>query len=88
MKSDSVASGWTWLDDPGQAQITQDETDLRRAFARCFSGSDGQHVRQYLRRLFLDRRILPSGSDSQLWHLEGQRHAIAHILSMIDRGTH
>lgn len=88
MKVDSVASGWSWLEQPVQTDISHDEAVLCRAFARCFSGSDGQQVQQHLRRLILDRRISPNGSDAQLWHLEGQRHAIAHILNMIDRGSH
>lgn len=78
--------GWAWFEAPGDAR-DPDEIALCRAFARCFSGPDGQQVRDHLRRTMLDRRLAPSASNAELWHLEGQRNAIACLLAMIDRGA-
>ncbi|MGH6943926.1 MAG: hypothetical protein ACREH6_06880 [Geminicoccaceae bacterium] len=62
------------------------EADLCRAFARCFAGVDGELVIEHLTRLILERRLTPRASDAELWHLEGQRFAVAHILNMSARG--
>jgi hypothetical protein len=63
-----------------------DHEELCRAFARCFAGTDGQRVAEHLKRLILDRRLLPSASDAELWHAEGQRFAVAYVMSMAARG--
>ncbi|WP_133063878.1 Bbp19 family protein [Arboricoccus pini] len=60
--------------------------DLPVAFARCFSGTEGHQVLTALRRLYLERRLVPSARDAELWHLEGQRSVVAHIIAMIERG--
>jgi hypothetical protein len=86
MTSDREPRGWAWFEAPGDAQVDPDEVALYRAFARCFSGPDGLQVLDHLRRLMLDRRLAPSASHAELWHLEGQRSAIAHVLGMIERG--
>jgi hypothetical protein len=86
MDSDRESSGWAWFEDRKDAQPDADETTLCRAFGRCFSGSDGQQVLAHLRRRILDRRLGPSATDAELWHLEGQRGAIAYVVGMIERG--
>jgi hypothetical protein len=78
--------GWAWFEDPGDAEVDPNEVTLCRAFARCFSGPDGQQVQDHLKRLMLDRRLAPSATDAELWHLEGQRSAVAYMLGMIERG--
>jgi len=86
MSNDPQPKGWAWFDAPGDAQADPDEIALCKAFARCFAGRDGQQVLDHLRRLMLDRRLAPCASDAELWHLEGQRSAVAHVLGMIQRG--
>jgi hypothetical protein len=86
MTSSREPSGWAWFEAPGNAQVDPDEIALCKAFTRCFSGPDGQQVLDHLKRLMLDRRLAPSASHAELWHLEGQRAAIAHVLGMIERG--
>jgi hypothetical protein len=56
------------------------------AFTACFLTQSGQEVLVQLRRIFLDRRLPPSASTAELWHLEGQRSVVAYMLAMIDRG--
>jgi hypothetical protein len=86
MTSSRAPSGWAWFEEPGDARVETDEIELSRAFARCFAGADGQQVRDHLKRLMHDRRLAPSATNAELWHLEGQRSAIAHVLKMIERG--
>jgi hypothetical protein len=86
MTGDRAPSGWAWFEDRRGALADPSERALCLAFARCFAGADGQQVLDHLRRLTLDRRLAPSASNAELWHLEGQRNAIAYVLGMIERG--
>lgn len=85
MTGPSDEAGWGWFEPP-VATEEADQEDLCRAFARCFAGSDGQRVAEHLRRMLLDRRLLPSARDAELWHAEGQRSAVAYVLNMAARG--
>ena len=87
MNTDRAPVGWAWFEDRSDAPVDADDT-VCRAFARCFAGSDGHQVLDHLKRLILDRRLAPSATDAELWHLEGQRSAIAYVLGMIERGGH
>jgi hypothetical protein len=78
-------AGWSWFD-MAAARDEADQEELCRAFARCFAGADGERVTEHLKRLILDRRLLPSASDAELRHVEGQRFAVAYIMSMVARG--
>jgi hypothetical protein len=86
MIGDRAPNGWAWFEDRDEVPPDPSETTLCRAFARCFAGPDGQLVLDHLTRLILNRRLGPSASDAELWHLEGQRGAIAYVLGMIERG--
>ncbi|HEX5079171.1 MAG TPA: hypothetical protein VFV80_08470 [Geminicoccaceae bacterium] len=86
MDSDRQPSGWSWFEAREEASPDPGETSLCRAFARCFSGPEGQQALAHLRRRILDRRLGPSATDAELWYLEGQRGAIAYVLGMIERG--
>jgi hypothetical protein len=86
MIGDRAPKGWAWFEDRDDVPPDPGETTLCRAFARCFAGPDGQLVLDHLTRLILNRRLGPGASDAELWHLEGQRGAIAHVLGMIERG--
>jgi hypothetical protein len=81
-----LPAGWAWLE--AQAGDADDDRELARAFARCFSGSEGALALAHLRRVFLDRRLPPSASDAELRHLEGQRSVVAHVAALIERGRH
>lgn len=81
--------GWAWFDRPeGATSDPPDAPDpeLCRAFARCFSGADGERVMRHLERAMRDRRLPPQASDAELRHLEGQRYAVAYLSAMVDRG--
>lgn len=78
-------AGWGWFEPPAPSREA-DQEELCRAFARCFAGPDGRRVTEHLERLILDRRLLPSARDAELWHAEGQRSAVAYILNMAARG--
>jgi hypothetical protein len=86
MTGDRSPTGWAWFEDREDAPPDPVETTLCRAFARCFAGPDGQQVLDHLTRLILNRRLGPSATNAELWHLEGQRGAIAYVLGMIERG--
>jgi len=79
-------AGWSWFDMAAAASEEPDQEELCRTFARCFTGSDGERVSEHLKRVILERRLLPTASDAELRHLEGQRFAIAYIMSMVARG--
>ena len=86
MTDDRELVGWAWFEAHGSAPTDPAETELCRAFARCFAGSDGHLIMDHLKRVILDRRLPPSATDAELRHLEGQRSAIAHLLAMVERG--
>jgi hypothetical protein len=87
MPANGDPSGWAWFaHDARPAERSPDEIELCRAFGRCFAGADGRVVLEHLRRTVLERRLPPTASDAELRHLEGQRHAVAHIVAMVERG--
>ena len=56
------------------------------AFARCFSGRDGEVVLDHLKAITLRRAMGPDSSDAILRHMEGQRQLVAYILGLVARG--
>jgi hypothetical protein len=88
MPADSAPLGWAWFatNDTAAAYSGPGDRELRHAFARCFAGADGRVVLEHLKRLILERRLPPDASDAELRHLEGQRHAVAYIVAMVERG--
>lgn len=85
MSAEREQPGWAWFE-PADAAPADADAELCRAFARCLSGPDGERVMRHLERVMLDRRLPPQASDAQLRHLEGQRHAVAYIATMVARG--
>jgi hypothetical protein len=77
--------GWSWLEPP-QAKGDEARRQLARAFARVFSGPDGEAVLAHLRSLTIERCLGPDASDSLLRCLEGQRQLVHHILALAARG--
>lgn len=88
MPPDSAPSGWAWFaaHDAAPADPAPEHLELCRAFARCLAGADGRMVLDHLKRVVLDRRLPPNASDAELRHLEGQRYAVAYIVTMVERG--
>jgi len=78
--------GWAWFEE-NNTKVAPEEIALCRAFARALSGPDGKQIQDHLSRLVLGRRLAPNATNSELWHLEGQRSAIAYLLNMIERGS-
>lgn len=82
---DSGDPGWEWFE-RGAAAQADDLAELSRAFARCFSGRQGERVLAHLRRLTQERHLGPEASEATLRHLEGQRQLVAYIASLVRRG--
>jgi hypothetical protein len=81
----TVSEGGTWSDLEGVVQVDA-ARDMRRSYVRVFESNDGAAVLEELRRLFLEREALPTQSDAELRHLEGQRSLVRHILRQIEAG--
>jgi hypothetical protein len=86
MSTDRAPTGWAWFEGRDHLPPDPGDTTLCQAFSRCFAGPDGQQVLDHLTRMILNRRLGPGATDAELWHLEGQRGAIAYVLGMIERG--
>lgn len=83
--------GWAWFQPPRAAADEPDspsdaDAEIARAFARTFSGPDGEKTMAYLRTTTMERALGPQAPDATLRHLEGQRQLVAHILGLIERG--
>lgn len=55
------------------------EDEIRQAFVRCFITREGKIVLSFLRKITIERYLGPNASDTELRHLEGQRHLVKHI---------
>jgi len=86
----SGRDGWEGITEkPSLASDTSDmdaQGRLEFAFARSFSGDDGERVLSHLRAITLGRALGPEASDAALRHLDGQRCLYLHIETLIDRG--
>jgi hypothetical protein len=74
---------------PASAAPEADRPDaeaVARAFARCFSGADGQIALDHLRRVTFERVLAPEAGEAALRDLEGQRRLAAGLLALIRRG--
>lgn len=87
--------GWSWFERPASEQdvrmdvadgLPDADRDLRVAYARCFSGPDGEKVLAHLRALTLERAFGPDTPAQTLRHIEGQRQLVAYIIAQCRRG--
>jgi hypothetical protein len=81
--------GWDWFDAPCPPDALPEEDigrELAIAFARCFNSGPGARVLAHLRNMTQHRFYGPDAPDAALRHLEGQRHFVAYISAMIERG--
>jgi len=62
------------------------DRELRLAYARCFSGPDGEKVLKHLRAITLERALGPSATAEMLRHIEGQRQLVSYIAALAQRG--
>ena len=77
--------GWDWFG----ADHAIDESaldELAQAAARCLRGADGQRLLAHLRAITIERHLAPECSGRTLRHLEGQRHLVAYLDSLRQRG--
>ena len=77
--------GWDWFDG---ALAHQPETDRETllAYARCFSGTEGERVLNHLRAQTLERAMGPEAPNRLLRHVEGQRQLVTIIERLVHRG--
>lgn len=60
------------------------DTEIRKAFAKCFRTGEGRIVLSFLRRLTIERYLGPDATSDELRHLEGQRHLVKKIERLSD----
>ena len=85
--------GWSWFERGDETHASGTDPDLpdagrelRLAYARCFSGPEGEKVLSHLRALTLNRALGPDASAQTLRHVEGQRQLVAYVLAQCERG--
>lgn len=82
-------NGWDWFDAPAPVDeegYADGGRALGVAFARCFNTPAGKEVLAHLRNMTQYRFYGPDAPDAAVRHLEGQRHFVAYIGAMIERG--
>ena len=84
--SDAAVSGWAGLAEAAHAQAPEEARRAEIAFARCFSGDDGERALAHLRAITMERALGPGASDAAIRHLDAQRCLVLHIQSLIERG--
>jgi hypothetical protein len=60
--------------------------ELAAVFARLFRGEDGARALAHLKAITQERHLGPEASIARLRHLEGQRHLVHHIQSLVRLG--
>lgn len=81
-------NGWSWFE-PQEIETAEAETEIHetsRAFARAFAGKHGQTALDHLKLMTAGRFLGPDAPDAMLRHLEGQRHLVAYIEGLVERG--
>lgn len=59
---------------------------LAVAFTRAFATDAGQQVLAHLRAITVERALPPDTHDAALRHIEGQRHLVKYMETLIERG--
>jgi hypothetical protein len=81
---------WPWRPEdlivPAGGLENMSAEHIASAAARCFRGEDGDRLLAYLKALTLNRALGPAADDAALRHLEGQRHLVRHLCTLIDLG--
>lgn len=70
----------------GFQRSLKEELDINLVFAAAFGTDAADKVVQYLKNITLNRACGPGVPDSELRHLEGQRHIVSIILRRIEDG--
>ncbi|CCQ72345.1 hypothetical protein [Magnetospira sp. QH-2] len=82
--------GWNWFsaapDRKSRRQQAALQQDLALACARCFTSRDGQRVLAHLKAITIDRPLGPGVDAATLRHMEGQRHLVAYLQTLVQRG--
>lgn len=84
--------GWSYFGympetDLVESSEPQSGNDIILSFSKCFASPWGDLALKHLRAITVERTIDPSAPESLLRHVEGQRHLVKHIESLIRRGT-
>lgn len=58
-------------------------SEIKIAFMKCFNTREGEIVLSFLRRLTIERYLGPEATNEELRHLEGQRHLVGYIHSLM-----
>ena len=82
----SPDTGWDWFSSPPPPGAEESGLDLARAAARVFASGDGEALLQHLVAMTLRRCLGPESGARALRHLEGQRHLVLHLQSLIASG--
>ena len=83
---------WPWRpedfasDRPATRSVGPGPEEAATRAARCFRGADGAALLAYLKALTLDRALGPDAAGAALRHLEGQRHLVRHLCTLIEMG--
>lgn len=86
--SDDSQFGWRWFESapsPSSEEVG-DDMATARVFARAFAGRNGDKALTHLRAISCGRFLGPEATDAALRHLEGQRHLVAYIAALVERG--
>ena len=84
MTTAETGDGWAWFQPQTPAHEPAEEP--WHDAAACLGTPAGRALLVHLRRSFLDRRVPPTASDAELWHAEGQRAVVHHLLLLLERG--
>jgi len=87
---DASVDGWTWFDSLRRGSAADAEepwSTVAAIAARCFRGQDGVRLLVHLRQLTVERSVAPDICEAQLRHLEGQRHLVRYLETMIKIGA-
>ncbi len=63
-----------------------EQKEIERSFARVFSTEEGKKVLAWLQVMTFQKAAGINSTDEHLRFMEGQRHLMASVLRMIDRG--
>lgn len=62
---------------------TMTDDEIKTAFAKCFRTKEGQIVLSFLKRITVERYLGPDCTVGELRHLEGQRHLVNYINTLV-----
>ena len=83
MTPDQEPPGWAWFE--SSSELSTEQVELCRAFARCFSSQEGQMAIDHLTKLILERR--PASEIKRAAKEEGMTFLRESALQKVFRGV-